>query len=51
MRNREILKTLANMYDGPFSTEPCVTLACLELDVYSETCQISMMENFIQKHV
>ena len=37
MRNREILKTLANMYDGPFSTEPCVALACLELDAYSET--------------
>ena len=35
MRNREILKTLANMYDGSFSTELCVTLACLELDAYS----------------
>ena len=37
--------------DGPFSTEPCVTLACSELEAYSEPCQISIMENFIQNHV
>ena len=38
-------------YDGPFSKEPCVTLAYLKLEAYSEPCQISIMENFIQNHV
>ena len=38
-------------YDGPFSIEPCVTLAYSELEAYSKPCQISIMENFIQNHV
>ena len=39
------------MYEGLFATELCVTPAYSELEVYSEHCQISMMENFIQNHV
>ena len=46
-----IIKTLSNMYDGQLSTEPCVTLAYSELKTYSEPCQISIMEDFIQNHV
>ena len=38
-------------YDGPFSTEPCVTLAYSELEAYCEPWQIYIMENFIQNHV
>ena len=38
-------------YDGPFSTEPCVTLAYSELGGYLEPCRTSIMENFIQNHV
>ena len=37
------LRNLSNMYNGLFSSEPCVTQA------YSEPCQTSMMENFIHK--
>ena len=36
---------------GPFSKEPCVTLAYSELEGYSEPSQISIMENFVQNHV
>ena len=39
---RGILKVLLNMYDGPFCTEPCITLA------YSEPCQISITENLFR---
>ena len=35
------------MYDGLFSTEPCVTLLFSELEAYSEPSQLFMMENFI----
>ena len=38
-------------YGGPFSMEPCVTLAYSELGAYLEPFQISIMENFIQNHV
>ena len=51
LRTRGILRTLSNMYDGLFSTEPYVTPACSELEAYSEHCKISMMENFIQSLV
>ena len=34
LRTRGILRTLSNMYSGPFSTEPFVSLACSELEVY-----------------
>ena len=51
LRTRGILKTLSNMYDGSLSTEPCVILAYSELEAYSEPCQTSIMENFIQNHV
>ena len=37
-----ILKALSNMYDGPFCTEPCITLA------YTELCQISIKENLFR---
>ena len=47
LKAQGILKNLTNMYDGLFSTEPCVTLVYLELEAYSESCQTSMMENFI----
>ena len=43
------LRTQGN--DEPFPIEPCVTLAYSELEAYSEPCQISIMENFIQNHV
>ena len=36
------------MYDGAFSTGPYVTLAYSEFEAYSELCQISIMENFVQ---
>ena len=36
--------------DVAYSTEPYVTLAYSELEAYSEPCQISIMENFIQNH-
>ena len=39
------------MYDGSFSTEICVALAYLELETYSEPCQVSIIGNFIQNHV
>ena len=43
-----ILRNLLNMYDELFSTELCVTLVYKELEAYSETYQICMMENFIK---
>ena len=46
-----ILKTLSNIYDVAFSTEPYLTLAYSELEAYLEPCQTSIMENFIQNHV
>ena len=46
-----IIRNLSNMYDGLFSTEPCVTLVFSELEAYSEPCQIFMMENFIHNLV
>ena len=39
------------MYDGPFSTEPYVTLAYSELETYLEPSKTSIMGNFIQNHV
>ena len=33
---RGIFQTLSKMYHGPFPTEPCVTLACSELETYAE---------------
>ena len=50
-RAQEILRNLSNMYEGLFSTEPCVTVVFSELEAYSEPCQISMMENFIHNLV
>ena len=47
MRIRRILKTLSNMYDGAFPTEPYITLAYSKLEAYSEPCQISAMEKNI----
>ena len=44
-----ILRNPRNMV-GPFTTEPCVTLAYSELEAYSEPSQISIMKNFIQNH-
>ena len=46
LRAQGILRNLPNMYDGLFSTEPCVPLVYSELEAYSEPYQISMMENF-----
>ena len=51
LRAQGILRNLSNMYDGLFSTEPCVTLVFSELEAYSEPCQIFMMENFIHNLV
>ena len=51
LRAQEILRNLSNMYEGLFSTEPCVTVVFSELEAYSEPCQISMMENFIHNLV
>ena len=51
MKTRQILKTLSNMYDGLFYTEPCVKLAYSKLETYLEPCQISIMDNCIQNHV
>ena len=45
------LRNLLNMYDGLFSTEPCVALAFAELEAYSEPCQIFMIENYSQPFV
>ena len=45
LRAQGILRNLSNMYDGLFSTEPCVPLVYSELEAYSEPSQISMMEN------
>ena len=47
LRAQGKLRNLSNIYDGLFSTEPCVTLVCSELKVYSGLCQISIMEIFI----
>ena len=33
------IRTLSNIYNGVFSSEPCVTLACLEPEKYLEPCQ------------
>ena len=46
-----ILRSLSNMYDGLFSTEPGITLVYSELETYSEPSQIFMMENFIHNLV
>ena len=51
LRAQGILRNLSNMYDGLFSTEPCITLVFSELDAYSEQSQIFMMENFIHNLV
>ena len=51
LRTQEILRTLLNIHNGSFSAEHCVTLTYSELEAYSEPCQISMMEKFIQNHV
>ena len=51
LRTQEILRTLSNIHNGSFSAEHCVTLTYSELEAYSEPCQISMMEKFIQNHV
>ena len=40
LRTRGILGTMSKMYDRPFSTEPCVTMACSKLEAYSEPGQI-----------
>ena len=45
------LRNLLNMYDGLFSTEPCVALAFAELEAYSEPCQIFTIENYSQPFV
>ena len=47
LRAQGILRNLTNMYDGLFSTEPCITLVFSELEAYSEPWQIYMMENFV----
>ena len=51
LRAQGILRNLSNMYDGLFSTEPCVKLVFSELEAYSELCQIFMIENFIHNLV
>ena len=51
LRTQGILRNLSDMYDGLFSTEPCVTLIYSELETYSKPCQISMVENFIHNLV
>ena len=45
LRAQGKLRNLSNMYDGLFSTEPCVPLVYSELEAYSEPSQISRMEN------
>ena len=50
-RAQGILKNLSNMYDGLFSTEPCVSLVYSKLKAYSEPFQISMVEKFIHNLV
>ena len=45
------LRNLSNMYDGLFSTEPCITLLYSEFKAYSGPCQISMMKNVIHNLV
>ena len=45
------LRNLSNMYDELFSTEPYVTLVCSEIEAYSESCETSVMENFIHNLV
>ena len=51
LRAQGILRNLSNMYDGLFSTGPCVTLVYSELKAYSEPCKIFMMKNFIHNPV
>ena len=51
LRAQGILRNLSNMYDGLFSTEPCVKLVFSELEAYSEPCQTFMIENFINNLV
>ena len=51
LRAQGMLRNLSNMYNGLFSTEPCVTLVFSEVKAYSEPCQIFMMENFIHNLV
>ena len=51
LRAQRILRNRSNMYDEVLSTEPCVTLIFSELEAYSETCQMFMMENFIHNLV
>ena len=50
LRTRGIFRTLSNIYDGPFTTDPCVILAYSEVEAYSQPCQISMIKSFIQNH-
>ena len=50
LRAQGILRNLSNMYDGMFSTEPCVTLFS-ELEACSQPCQVFMTKNFINNLV
>ena len=51
LRAQGILRNLPSMYDGLLSTKACVTLVFSELEVYSEPCQIFIIENFIHSLV
>ena len=51
VRIRGILKTLSTYRMFHFLQKPCVTLTYSELIAYTEHCQISITENFIQNHV
>ena len=45
LRAQGKFRNLSNMYDGLFSTEPCITLLYSELRAYSGLCQKSLMKN------
>ena len=51
LRAQGILRNLSNMYYGPCSKAPCVTLVFSKLEAYSEPCQIFMIGNFIHNLV
>ena len=51
LRVEGIFRNLSNMYDGLFSTEPCVILVFSELVAHSKPYQISLMESFIHNLV
>ena len=51
LRAQGILRNLSNMYDGLFSTEPCISLVYLKPKAYSEPFQISMVEKIIHNLV